>query len=362
MCQLSIGHQLLVTGVDPVDYFLDSSVYADTLLTMREGYRFSGILLHKPGRDPKLPGLLARSKDSEGVPCLTFPDGARIRCRHDDDPMFLGGDGFQQPEEVEDLDPDQPLAWAPESYRHWCSHKGTAPYETPEAIPDYWFDAVRKVRARVGDEFAVHGEVRSPLDHLFAVLGMQNGLMGLLTAPGHSRAVLNTVTRWSIAFAVAQVRAGCDAIKLSSPYAGAGFISRDQYREWVVPCERGIAEAVRAEGAAIYTHTCGAIGDRLDLMAETGVNGIEALDPPPLGTTDLAEAKQHLRDRLFVKGNVNAVALRTCSVEEARTQIRQTLEIGRQGGQYILSSACSIAPTTPPENVEQFAAVAEAEG
>lgn len=38
----------------------------------------------------------------------------------------------------------------------------------------------------------------------------------------------------------------------------------------------------------IYTHTCGAIGDRLNLMKETGTDGIVTLDQPPPGTVDLA--------------------------------------------------------------------------
>ena len=41
----------------------------------------------------------------------------------------------------------------------------------------------------------------------------------------------------------------------------------------------------------VYTHTCGAIGDRLDLLVECGVSGIECLDPPPLGNVDLSEAE-----------------------------------------------------------------------
>ena len=56
-----------------------------------------------------------------------------------------------------------------------------------------------------------------------------------------------------------------------------------------------------------YTHTCGAIGDRLDLMADTGLDGIDTLDPPPLGTVDLARAKAEFGERLFFKGNLDAV-------------------------------------------------------
>ncbi len=90
-------------------------------------------------------------------------------------------------------------------------------------------------------------------------------------------------TQWSVALAVAQVRGGADAIKISSPFAGMGFLAPAMYEEFIIPFERHIAEAVKAEGAYVYTHTCGGIGDRLDLMVKSQVSGIECLDPPAAG-------------------------------------------------------------------------------
>ncbi len=63
----------------------------------------------------------------------------------------------------------------------------------------------------------------------------------------------------------------------------------------------------RCPATPVYTHTCGAIGDRLELLEETGTDGIDTLDPPPLGDVDLAEAKRRVGGRLFLKGNVDPV-------------------------------------------------------
>jgi uroporphyrinogen-III decarboxylase len=91
-------------------------------------------------------------------------------------------------------------------------------------------------------------------------------------------------------------------------------------------------------------------------MMETGINGIETLDPPPLGTVELADAKRRLRDRLFIKGNVDPVntILRKPRQEAAR-DVARTYEVGRQGGQFILSTACSVSPAAPRENVRLLA-------
>jgi len=102
---------------------------------------------------------------------------------------------------------------------------------------------------------------------------------------------------------------GVDALKLSSPFAGSGFISPQEYSEFVVPYEREIASEVRKHNIHIYTHTCGSINDRLELMFESGISGIECLDPPPLGDVELRDAFKRINNRGFIKGNIDSVNL-----------------------------------------------------
>ncbi|MFO7871788.1 MAG: uroporphyrinogen decarboxylase family protein [Kiritimatiellia bacterium] len=355
MCQLAIGHTLVNTGVHPVDFFLSSEACAEALLAVRELYDFDGILIHKPGREPGFEKIIERIDRGMDPPTVYLSDGSKVECTRNDDPYYRAVEGFEVPA-VRDIDPAQPLGWAPESFVEWCRHKGTAVFRSPEEIPEYWFGCIDRVISAAGDRYSVHGEVRSPFDHLLNIAGMQNGLIALLDCPEHVRDLMETFTDMAVAWAVAQVRRGCDAIKVSSPYGGAGFISRDQYIQWIVPFERRIADAVRSEGAVCYDHTCGAIGDRLDLMCEMDIHGIETLDPPPLGTVELSEAKHLLKDRLFIKGNVDPVnTVLKKSVEEARADIEKVYETGSPGGQYILSTACSVPPRAPPENVRQMA-------
>ena len=102
----------------------------------------------------------------------------------------------------------------------------------------------------------------------------------------------------------------------------------------------------------VYTHTCGRIGDRLELLAETGTNGIDTLDPPPLGNVELADAKRRIGKRLFIKGNLDPVnILLHGTPEQVLENALRCIAVGSPGGGYILSSACSIPPHAPPENV-----------
>lgn len=139
--------------------------------------------------------------------------------------------------------------------------------------------------------------------------------------------------------------AGVDAIKVSSPFAGAGFISPTFYHDFVLPFEQEIAEAVRNLGVHIYTHTCGAVSDRLELMFDAGVSGIECLDPPPLGNVELEDAKRRTKGRGFIKGNIDSVnTLLFGSHEVILNDARKRIEVGKEGGGFILSTACSVAP------------------
>ncbi|MCZ7544850.1 MAG: uroporphyrinogen decarboxylase family protein [Anaerolineae bacterium] len=216
--------------------------------------------------------------------------------------------------------------------------------------PAYFYRTLDMVMDAVGASVSVHGEVFSPFTHFLELFGYEGALTSLATDPVKAEAILQGLTEASAAWAKAQARRGVDAVLISSAFAGGGFISAAMYRRFVMPYERQVVDAVRqaAPGVPVYTHTCGRIGDRLELMAETGTAGIDTLDPPPLGDVELADAKARVGDRLFIKGNLNAVALLTQTRAEIVAAVRDRLAAGMPGGGYILSTACSVAPRVAP--------------
>jgi uroporphyrinogen decarboxylase len=208
---------------------------------------------------------------------------------------------------------------------------------------------------------SVHAELFSPFTQLLELADHASVLMALLTAPGRVHACLDRLTEGAATLGVGQAAAGADAILISSAFAGAGFISPGHYREFVLPYEKRVVEAIRAtRDVPIYTHTCGAIGDRLELMAATGTNGIDTLDPPPLGTVDLADARRRTIGRLFLKGNIDPVnTMLRGSPADVANAARERISTAGPGGGYILSTACAVPPAAPPENILALAEAAE---
>jgi uroporphyrinogen decarboxylase len=188
--------------------------------------------------------------------------------------------------------------------------------------------------------------------------------MALLLDPARVHACLDRLAEGAAVLGVGQAATGVDAILISSAFAGAGFISPGQYREFVLPYEKRVVDAIRAtRDVPIYTHTCGAIGDRIELMAETGTGGIDTLDPPPLGTVDLADARRRTIGRLFLKGNIDPVhTVLSGSREDVARAARQRISVAGPGGGYILSTACAVPPGAPPENIRSLVETAETDG
>jgi uroporphyrinogen decarboxylase len=184
--------------------------------------------------------------------------------------------------------------------------------------------------------------------------------MAFLTDPGKVHAVLDRLTDYVIAWGLALAARGADAIDLSSAFVAAPFLSRRNYRDFVVPYERRVNQALKEAGSIVYTHSCGKISDRLDLLAETETCGIDTLDPPPLGNCELADAKRDFGERLFFKGNMNSVALLQYKTrEEVLGEAMRPLRIGKPGAGYILSTACSVAPRVEPWKLELLTPLAE---
>lgn len=357
MCQLALGHYFLRSGLDPVDVWHDGEAFAEALVRLQRRYGFDGILVNLPGRDPEWRRHVDRVEAVGRDRHVVWRNGRVTVSPPDDNPHVFLSDRRTRPlPRLEQLEPERlfylephdlfGLAW------EWS------------AFPPWHWDTLRRVREKAPD-VSVHGEVFSPFSQLCEAVGPDEALVALRADPGRVRACLEALCAGTIDLMAGHVAAGADAVLVSSAYAGGGLISTRHYREFVLPFEARVVSGFKAlcPATPVYTHTCGAIGDRLELLEETGTDGIDTLDPPPLGDVDLAEAKRRVGGRLFLKGNVDPVGTVLLGTPGAvRADAAGRLAIGTPGGGYVLSTACSVPPGAPPENVRQLRAAADAVG
>jgi len=366
MCQLALGHYFLHCDPRPSEIWFDSRSFAEALVQLQQRYRFDGILVNLPGRPPDWRDRIESSERDQDKERIHWQSGLETIIPPDDNPQTFGPDMTPLARaRYESVDLNDPRTYRLPGYV-WNTWHMPAPWDVdpdadlsdPTAYPPWFTATLQAVRVQATN-VSVHAEVFSPFTHLMELLGYEQGLLALVDAPEMCHKALGIFTE----HVLAQVRlysvCGPDAILVSSAFAGAGFISRHMYGEFVMPYENALFRAIREQGLKSYVHTCGAIGDRLDLMAQTTVDGIDTLDPPPLGTVDLAQAKAHYGRRFFFKGNLDAVnEMLNADEPTFERAVKDRLRIGQPGSGYILSSACSVAPHVNPERLKKLAGFA----
>lgn len=370
MCQLALGHYFLNTDLKPHEIWFTSEGFAEALVTLQQRYRFDGILINLPGRDPDWREDVASIDDTAEGELVRWKNGDETLIPWDDNAQHRPKNPAAARPTFEDFDPardfDHIDDWV--MYNWGVYHTPVLPGKTPGLLttpPDYFFRTIDQVKARVRDDVAIHGETFSPFTHLMELFSYEDALVNLALHPDKALAILDRLTEASIAWGVAQTQHGVDAVLISSAYAGGGFISKRMYQRFVMPFEKRLVDAIHAQapGVPVYTHTCGKLGDRLELLMESGTDGVDTLDPPPIGDSELADAKQRIGDQMFIKGNMNAVfMLQTDSVDSVLQHAQERLQDGMSGGGYILSTACSVGPLVEPEKLEALHDLVETKG
>lgn len=367
MCQLALGHYFLNTGFDALDVWHDGAAFATALVTLQRRYGFDGILVNLPGRDPGWRRFIHSIEERHGRRVIHWSGDRLTIVATDDNPrVVLASTRKRYAPAPADVDPDrlfyvEPHDLAGPTYPQTWGFDAEPADPGVAFFPPWHWDTLKQVRAAAPD-VSVHAEVFSPFSQWMELVGCSAGMMSLADDAGKVHAALARLTDGALALARGHIAAGADAVLISSAFAGAGLISRKDYKGFVLPYEQMLVTALKSEhpDIPVYTHTCGAIGDRLDLMIATLTDGIDTLDPPPLGTVDLADARCELGRAVFIKGNIDPVntMLRGTPDECYRDALDRIAIAGRDGA-YILSTACSVPPHAPPENVRRLVRAAE---
>ncbi len=364
MCQLSLGHYFLNCKYQPSRIWFDSDTFARALTDLQEEYNFDGILVNLPGRPHDWEKQLASTEKSDGSEILVWKDGYETHVPPDDNAhTFLPGKVPLPRATFEFTDLKNPAEFITPGYIWNTYHMpglwgfdSNADLTDPASYPASFTNAVKAVKKYAGD-ISIHAEVFSPFTHLLELFGYEEALMGMMIYPDLCRELLGYFTKIALAEVNVYAReGGIDAILVSSAFAGAGFISRNDYRQFVMPFEEPLYKEIRRSGLFSYVHTCGSIGDRLDLMAEMSVDGIDTLDPPPLGTVHLDEAKEKFGKRFFLKGNLDSInELLNADDKTFEEAVTGRIRTGKPGSGYILSTACSVSPHVKPERLKRLA-------
>lgn len=220
-----------------------------------------------------------------------------------------------------------------------------------EYIQDGQAEPVKRVLEEVGEDAFIAGVAASQsMNFLVSMRGSQQALLDLIDNPSLAHRIMELGTEISIQIGYALIETGVDAIYIGDAWASSTIISPSQYRDFCLPYHKKATEAFHRKGVPVYLHICGNSMPILEYMVETGVDGIEPLDP--LGGVDIAEAKRRVGNKVCLKGGVNTLTLLRGTPEDVMREVKYCIESAGKGGGYILGSGDDIPTDAPVENVK----------
>jgi uroporphyrinogen decarboxylase len=130
-------------------------------------------------------------------------------------------------------------------------------------------------------------------------------------------------------------------------------------QRFIAPSLKKIVQYCHSRGVPCLKHTDGNIWAIFDIILETGVDGINPIDPA--AGMDLGEVKAKYGERVCLMGNVDCGNLLSSgSKEEVREAVKDCIRKAGKGGGYICMSSNSIHGGVNPENyVEMVKAIRE---
>ena len=183
--------------------------------------------------------------------------------------------------------------------------------------------------------------------------GMDNLLMQMALEPEFCEELFGRILENQIAVYKNAVRIGADIVIETDDYAydKGPLMSPAMFDDLCAPLIKRWSDALHEMGALTVKHTDGNIMSILDSIRDSGVDGIQSVDPS--AGMDIKEVKQLYGDRLCLIGNIDCATLLSFDPpEKVYEVVKQTIKDAAPGGGFIITSSNALTTTTTKENYQ----------
>ena len=200
---------------------------------------------------------------------------------------------------------------------------------------------------RVGRRAVFHHVTPGVWDEACQLRGINNLATDLYDRPDWVKALMRVITDRQIRLMLRLAQSGIQTINYNETWVGFG-ISPKAYREFILPYEVKVIQAIHAAGMLVSYHNCGRAHRLLELHADTGADALETLTPADKsGDVDLADAKARVGHRIILFGGFDERVLVNGSTAEVVAEVRRCLDAAARGGRYILRATGQIMAARP---------------
>ena len=228
------------------------------------------------------------------------------------------------------------------------------------AWPDpAWMDVSRirdEILAYQG-EYAILGGDWSPFWHdAIDLLGFSNLSYKFYDSPEVVDALMEHIVDYYVGVSTRIFDEAADLIDIffiGNDFGGqtGPLIGEKTFRRFIAPHLKRLVDLGHDYGLKVLLHCCGGYAPLLPALVETGLDGLQALQPTCRGMNP-SDLKSQVGNKITLMGAVNTKLLIEGTPDQARAETKHILEIMKPGGGYICSPSHDyLLPETPVENV-----------
>ncbi len=186
------------------------------------------------------------------------------------------------------------------------------------------------------------------------VRGMENLLMDFYLDPDGVHKMFRGITDFYKTMIVKYKRASnCDGILITDDLGTQvnTMFSRDIFKEFFLPYYKEISDTAHAHGMHVWFHTCGCVGNFVDLFIESG---FDVLHPIQKFANNEYEIFEKYKNQItFLYGFDVQQAIPYGTVEEVREEVHRGVDLFSQAkGKFIYTAGNGITADCPIESYE----------
>jgi uroporphyrinogen decarboxylase len=231
-------------------------------------------------------------------------------------------------------------------------------------VPRLQLEPIGRKYDEVGDAGIVRGFVWGDQagcwQHAACLMDVTHLIEATFDRPGWVHELLRILLRKKLDFIETMQGARFDVIETGGGAASSTLISPALHKEFCLPYDRELHDALHALGFTVSYHTCGGTNGIEEYIVQNHADVSETLAPPGVGgNQEPWEFKAKVGNRIACIGGVDQWnTLTRGSREDITSAVVQLFEtVGRDGG-YVCSASDHFFET-PPENLVAFAAAAK---
>ena len=231
---------------------------------------------------------------------------------------------------------------------HWC--KNIKDIEKALSVSyeplEYDFSDFPRIKDEVGDNGIIMASISGPLVLAADLMKFEEFTVWAMTETEHFAGTVNIMHERVMENLKRMLENNVvDLYRICGPeYATPPYLPPDFFKRFVLPYVSEMVDLIHKKGAKVRLHCHGRIRQVLDMILETGSDGIDPCEAPPDGDITLSEVKKRVGKKMCIFGNIQLKLLERGTKTDIENTVKECMASAKENGGYV------IMPTAAPIN------------